>query len=134
MMVGTLGFTPTCSDVFRINGFSARMEKIYERVRPKLTRLGVELAPELSRKLDLEFYAHVAKHVRRTVNPPPETWVAFGPSPRGYKRYGYLALCISGAGLHARAVVKADADLRPAIARGLQARCRQLAEDFAGTK
>jgi hypothetical protein len=134
MMVGTLGFTPTDFEVFRINGFSARMEKIYERVRPKLTRLGVELAPELSRKLDLEFYAHVAKHVRRTVNPPPETWVAFGPSPRGYKRYGYLALCISGAGLHARAVVKADADLRPAIARGLQARCRQLAEDFAGTK
>jgi hypothetical protein len=134
MTVGTMGFTPTDFEVFRINGFSARMEKIYERVRPKLTRLGVELAPELSRKLDLEFYAHVAKHVRRTVNPPPETWVAFGPSPRGYKRYGYLALCISGAGLHARAVVKADADSRPDMARRLHARYGQLVEDFAGTK
>src|ERR1700722_8076347 len=133
MMVGTLGFTPTDFEVFRINGFSARMEKIYERVRPKLTRLGVELAPELSRKLDLEFYAHVAKHVRRTVNPPPETWVAFGPSPRGYKSYGYLALCISGAGLNARAVVKSEADSRAEMARGLKAHSAKLVKDFNGT-
>jgi len=132
--VATLGFTPTDFEVFRIDGFSARMEKIYEHVRPKLTRLGNELAPELSRKLHLEFFPHVAKHMRRTVNPPPETWVAFGPSPRGYKRYGYLALCVSGAGLHARAVVKAEADSRPEMARGLKAHCGALVKDFAGTK
>ncbi|MGH7918306.1 MAG: DUF1054 family protein, partial [Candidatus Binataceae bacterium] len=90
------------------------------------------LAPVLARKLHLEFFAHVAKHARRTVNPPPETWAAFGPSPQGYKRYGYLALCISGAGLHARAVVKAEADKRVEMGRGLQSRAAQLAKDFSG--
>jgi Protein of unknown function (DUF1054) len=130
--VGTLGFKPTDFEAFGIEGFGARMEKIYEHVRPKLTRLGQELAPELSRKLGLEFFPHVAKHTRRY--PPAETWVAFGPSPRGYKRYGFLALCISRAGLHARAVVKADADSRPEMARGLKARSGHLVREFAGTK
>ena len=132
--MATLGFTPTDFEVFKIEGFSARMEKIYEHVRPKLIRLGHELAPELARKLHLEFFPHVAKHARRTVNPPPETWAAFGPSPRGYKRYGYLALCISRAGLHARAVVKSEADRRPDMARGIKARTAQLVKDFNGTK
>lgn len=134
MTVGTLGFTPTDFEVFRIAGFGARMEKIYEHVRPKLTRLGNELAPQLSRKLALEFFPHLAKHMRRTVNPPPETWVAFGPSSRGYKRFGYLALCISGAGLHARAVVKAEADDRAEMAERLTALSGDLAKGFAGTK
>jgi hypothetical protein len=132
--VATLGFTPTDFDVFKVAGFSSRMEKIYAHVRPKLIRLGDELTPELARKLHLEFFPHVAKHTRRTVSPPSETWVAFGPSPRGYKRYGYLALCISRAGLHARAVVKSEADSRPAIARGLTAGTAQLVKDFNGTR
>jgi uncharacterized protein YktB (UPF0637 family) len=134
MTVGTLGFRPIDFEVFGIAGFGARMEKIYEHVRPKLTRLGNELAPELARQLKLEFFPHVAKHMRRTVNPPPETWVAFGPSARGYKRYGYLAVCISGAGLHARAVVKADADNRAEMGERLKARSGYLAKEFAGTK
>ena len=128
-----LGFTPTDFAVFNIQGFSARMQEIYTRVRPKLMRLGDELAPELARKLRLEFFPHVARHARRTLNPPPETWAAFGPSPKGYKRYGYLALCISGAGLHARMVVKAEADRRPEIARGLKSQAAQLAKSLRGT-
>src|SRR6202046_1235637 len=123
-----LGFTPSDFAVFRIEGFSARMQEIYARVRPKLVRLGDELAPELTRKLHLEFFPHVARHARRTANPPPETWAAFGPSPRGYKRYGYLALCISGAGLHARIVVKAEADQRTEMARGLKREADRLAK------
>ena len=128
-----LGFTPTDFAVFKIQGFSARMQEIYARVRPKLMRLGDELAPELARKLHLEFFPHVARHARRTLNPPPETWAAFGQSPKGYKRYGYLALCISGAGLHARAVVKSEADKRPEMARGLKSRATQLVKDFKGS-
>ena len=100
---------------------------------PRLVKLGGELAPELARKLHLEFFPHVAKHARRTVNPPPETWAAFGPSPRGYKRYGYLALCISGAGLHARVVVKSEADRRLEMARGLASNAAQLAKSLRGT-
>src|SRR5438105_15834171 len=103
------------------------MELIYSSVRPKLVRLGDELAPELVRRLKMEFFPHVARHARRTVNPPPETWAAFGPSPKGYKRYGYLALCISRAGLHARAVVKSEADNRAEVARRIQKTAAELA-------
>src|SRR5581483_12115662 len=67
-----VGFTQSDFDVFKIEGFSARMGAIYERIRPRLTRLGNELAPELSRNLEMEFFAHVPRHARRTVNPPPE--------------------------------------------------------------
>src|SRR3984893_13983562 len=128
-----MGFTPTDFEVFKVEGFNERMQQIYAHVRPKLVRLGDELAPELARLLHLEFFPHVAKHARRTVNPPPETWAAFGPSSRGYKRYGYLALCISGEGLHARAVVKSEADRRPEMARGLKRCGSELAKALRGT-
>ncbi|MGH8336036.1 MAG: hypothetical protein ACRETL_04260, partial [Gammaproteobacteria bacterium] len=51
-----------------------------------------------------------------------------------YKRYGYLALCISGAGLHARTVVKAEADNRPEMGQKITSRGTQLIRDFKGTK
>jgi uncharacterized protein YktB (UPF0637 family) len=129
-----LGFTPADFAVFRIEDFSARMQEIDARVRPRLARLAAELTPELARRLNREFYPHVARHARRTVNPPPETWAAFGPSPRGYKRYGHLALCISGAGLHARIVVKPEAGGRPAMARGLSRNAAELARSLRGTR
>ncbi len=132
--MATLGFKRDDFEIFSVDGFSKRMGLIYEHVRPRLLRLGGQLAPELSRKLHMEFFPHVAKHARRTVNPPPETWAAFGPSPRGYKRYGYLALCISGAGLHARAVVKSEADRRPEMASLLRSRSGELAKAFRGTR
>ncbi len=132
--MATLGFVPNDFDVFKVEGFSARMEKIYAHVRPKLIQIGHDLAPQLTRKLGLEFFPHIANHTGRTVQPPRETWVAFGPSPRSYLRRGYLALCISRAGLHARAVVKPAADDRAEISRGLNARCGQLAKDFDGTR
>jgi uncharacterized protein YktB (UPF0637 family) len=130
--VTTLGFKPVDFEVFKLEGFNERMQQIYAHVRPKLVRLGDELAPELARKLHVEFFPHVARHARRTVNPPPETWAAFGPSSKGYKRYGYLALCISGAGLHARAVVKSEADKRQEMARSLKAKAAQLVKSFKG--
>ncbi len=130
--MATLGFSRADFDVFAIEGFSARMAKIYERISPRLVRLGIELAPELSRKLHMEFFAHVAKHLRRTVNPPDETWAAFGPSRAGYKRYVYFALCISGAGIHARAIVKSEAGKRPEMARLIKSKSADLEKSFRG--
>jgi uncharacterized protein YktB (UPF0637 family) len=127
----SLGFTTNDFAVFNIDGFSDRMEAIYAHVRPKLLRIGDSLAPELARKLHMEFFAHVAKH--RTVNPPAETWCAWGPSPKGYKRYPYLALCISGHGLHARAVVTTEADYRLAMARAIEGHRSDLIKAFKGT-
>ena len=83
--MATLGFTSPSFKVFEVTGFNARMHQLYAHVRPRLVRLGDDLAPELARILHLEFFPHVAKHARRTVNPPPETWAAFGPSAR-YRR------------------------------------------------
>jgi uncharacterized protein YktB (UPF0637 family) len=131
--VATLGFRGEDFKVFEVEGFNERMEQIYERIRPRLMRLGEELAPELARRMHMEFFAHTAKHARRTVNPPPETWVAFGPSARGYKRYGYLALCISRAGLHARLVVKSEADRRTDMAALIRDRAPELAAAIAPT-
>ncbi len=131
--MASLGFKPYDFEIFSVEGFNERMAQIYEHVRPKLLKLGDDLAPELARKLHMEFFPHVAKHARRTVNPPPETWAAFGPSPRGYKRYGYLAFCISKAGLHARAVVKSEADGRTAMAERLNRKAADLSRAFRGT-
>jgi uncharacterized protein YktB (UPF0637 family) len=132
--LSTLGFKARDFEVFAVEGFGARMELIFQHVRPRLVKLGIELAPELSRKLHLEFFPHVAKYARRTVNPPAETWAAFGPSPKGYKRYGYLSLCISGAGLHARAVVKSEADHRSEMGARIRAKAAELAQSFRGTR
>jgi len=131
--VATLGFTLVDFEIFKVQGFNERMQQIYAQVRPKLLRLGDEIAPALARELHMQFFPHVARHARRTVNPPPETWAAFGPSPKGYKRFGYLALCISAAGIHARVVVKSEAERRPEMAHLLKARAPLLVEAFNGT-
>ena len=133
-LMATLGFLRRDFEVFAIDGFNARIAKIYEHVRPRLIKLGNEIAPELSRNLHMEFFAHVPKHVRRAANPPDETWTAFGPSRAGYKRYGYLALCVSKVGIHTRAVVNADADNRAAIGRLIMSKASDLEKSFRGTK
>jgi hypothetical protein len=132
--MATLGFIRRDFEVFAVDGFSARLEKIYERLRPRLARLGDELTPDLSRKLRAKVFPHVAKHLRRSANPPAETWTAWGPSASGYMRYPYLALCISGAGIHARAVVQAEAAHRVEMGRMLKASAGALEKSFRGNK
>jgi uncharacterized protein YktB (UPF0637 family) len=129
-----LRFSRADFEVFFVEGFSARMEKIHESIRPRLMRLGAELAPELSRKLHVEFFPHVAKHMRGTTNPPGETWTAWGPSRSGYKGCGYLALFVSGLGIHARAVVKAEAPGRVEIGQMLKKNASALEKSFRGTR
>lgn len=79
------GFTNEDFDVFKIDGFEQRMDALKTRIRPKLELLGHHFAPTLSVLTGNEMYAHVAKHARRTVNPPRDTWVAFSANSRGYK-------------------------------------------------
>lgn len=127
-----LGFSAEDFRVFEIEGFQARMEALKGLVRPKLEKLGAELAPALREVTGEEFCPHVAKHQRRTVNPPAETWAALGPSPRGYKRYGYLALAISGGGLHARVVVKSESEARAQMAANFRSQARRLNGQLKG--
>jgi uncharacterized protein YktB (UPF0637 family) len=81
--------------VFEVTGFQPRMAEIRERIRPKLETLAVSLAPGIARATGADVHAHVAKHARRTVNPPDDTWVAFGPDPRGYKKHPHFKVAVS---------------------------------------
>ncbi len=82
---GSPAFTKQDFAVFSIPGLEPRMEALIARVRPKLQQLGDRLAPELSVLTGEEMFAHVAKHARRTVHPPADTWVAWAANKRGYK-------------------------------------------------
>ncbi len=81
--------------VFDIPGFDERMAELARTVRPRLEAAGELLAPVLSEAVDRPIFAHVARHARRTVNPPDDTWVAFGADKRGYKKDVHFKVAIS---------------------------------------
>jgi uncharacterized protein YktB (UPF0637 family) len=81
--------------VFDVKGFQPRMGQIRARIRPKLETLGKSLAPAVARSVGGDTFAHVAKHARRTVNPPDDTWVAFAPDKRGYKKHCHFKVALS---------------------------------------
>jgi len=122
-------FTPADLQVFSIPDFAGRMASLKTKIRPKLEALGEELGPLLMTQLKQEFFAHTAKHMRRTVNPPDETWFALGPESRGYKAYVYFACCIGKAGLQARVVMKDESALRPMLGENLLANQKFFAKN-----
>jgi uncharacterized protein YktB (UPF0637 family) len=81
--------------VFDVTGFPERMHAIRERIQPRLHGIGESLSPTISALLDQPVFAHVAKHARRTVNPPDDTWVAFGLDKRGYKKDVHFKIAVS---------------------------------------
>lgn len=78
-------FTTSDFNTFTIDGLEERMDALKERIRPKLQDLGDYFAQQLSIMTGEEIFPHVAKHARRTINPPKDTWVAFAANRRGYK-------------------------------------------------
>ncbi|REB09630.1 DUF1054 domain-containing protein [Sporosarcina sp. BI001-red] len=82
--------------VFEVDGLDARMTALQERIQPKFTKLGDLFAPLLSAHGKGEFYPHVAKHARRSVNPPSDSWVAFAPAKRGYKALPHFQIGLWG--------------------------------------
>jgi EAL domain-containing protein (putative c-di-GMP-specific phosphodiesterase class I) len=93
------GFTASDFKVFEISGFKPRMEAIKMRIRPKLEAVGKELLPDVARIGGAPAFAHVARHARRTVNPPDDTWVAFALDPRGYKQHCHFKVAVSRIGV-----------------------------------
>jgi uncharacterized protein YktB (UPF0637 family) len=89
------GFTEADFKIFDLEGFAARMEAIKSRILPKLEAAGRELLPDVARIAGGEAFPHVARHARRSVNPPDDTWVAFGSDKRGYKKYVHFKLAVS---------------------------------------
>lgn len=84
------GFTQKDFDVFTVDGLDERMGALKEIVRPKLHVLGENIAPVLAQLTGEDMYIHVAKHARRTVNPPDDTWVAWANNKRGYKQHPHF--------------------------------------------
>lgn len=79
------GFIGQDFDSLTVPGLEPRMEAIITNIRPKLEELGGAIAPYLSALCGEEMFPHVAKHARRTINPPEDTWIAWSSSKRGYK-------------------------------------------------
>jgi uncharacterized protein YktB (UPF0637 family) len=86
------GFTSEDFQIFTIAGLEPRMEALIHSVRPKLHELGQTIAPYLSAVCGEEMTAHVAKHARRSVNPPDDTWVAWANNKRGYKAHPHFQI------------------------------------------
>lgn len=84
------GFTQEDFHTFTIPGLENRMNAIVSTVRPKLEYIGQQLCPTLSTLTGEPIYHHVAKHARRTVNPPNDTWVAWSKDRRGYKKHPHF--------------------------------------------
>lgn len=86
------GFTKNDFDTFTIEGLSARMTAIQERIQPKFQAVGQPLTDDLSATLGNEMYLHIAKHLRRSVNPPNDTWMAIAANKRGYKQHPHFQI------------------------------------------
>src|SRR5262249_30024612 len=89
------GFSSADFKVFDTPGFQPRMAAIRTRIRPKLEAAGRELLADVTRIGGSEACIHRAKHARRTVNPPNDTWVAFAADKRGYKKHPHFKLAVS---------------------------------------
>ncbi|MWC26782.1 YktB family protein [Paenibacillus sp. MMS18-CY102] len=86
------GFVPADFNVFHLNGLDERMAAIQSRIQPKFRALGEKLTAELAPAAGGELFLHIAKHARRTVNPPKDTWMALCENKRGYKAHPHFQL------------------------------------------
>ena len=86
------GFTDKDFDVFSIPGLEERMEVLRSQVSPKLEAIATELAPDVTALTGDEMFVHVAKHARRTKNPPEDTWAALANNNRGYKKLPHFQI------------------------------------------
>jgi len=84
------GFTYEDFNSFTIDGLENRMDAIRERIQPKFKELGQALTDDLSASLQTEMFLHIAKHARRSVNPPKDTWLAIAGNKRGYKQHPHF--------------------------------------------
>ncbi|MCR2803616.1 DUF1054 domain-containing protein [Paenibacillus soyae] len=86
------GFEPSDFQVFQLQGLEERMQGIDSLIRPKFRAIGERLIAELAPLAGKELHLHIAKHARRTVNPPKDTWLAICDNKRGYKAHPHFQL------------------------------------------
>ena len=86
------GFSPDDFNVFLLPGLEQRMSAIQEKIQPKFRVLGQHLTDHLSIHTNSEMFLHIARHARRKVNPPKDTWLAVCSNKRGYKAHPHFQL------------------------------------------
>lgn len=111
------GFSEADFNVFTIDGLDERMEAIKTQIRPKFEELSTHFAPTLYSLTGDEMFIHVAKHARRTVNPPKDTWVAFAPNKRGYKMLPHFQIGLWGTHVFVWFAVIYEAPIKSAYGR-----------------
>ncbi len=122
------GWDRQAFEAMEVPDFAGRMEAIRRHVRPRLEAIAEALAPALSERAGEALHPYVAQHARRTVNPPDETWCAWSPSPRGYKKHPHLELGISARGVFVQAGAIYEAPFRATLADLLTHQGRALRE------
>lgn len=86
------GFEQQDFDTFHIEGLEPRMAVIRERIQPKFKAIGDALCQDVAMLAGTEMFVHIAKHLRRTTNPPKDTWLAFAANKRGYKQHPHFQI------------------------------------------
>lgn len=71
---------------------AGRLAIIRRDLDPKFVEAGKRLAVLAAAAGLPSQTVHLAKHARRTKNPPPDTWLALAANPRGYKMMPHVEL------------------------------------------
>ena len=110
------GLGPEQFEVFSIQEFQPCMDALLACVRPRLEQLGAALRDRMSERLGESLHLHVARHARRTVNPPRDTWLALSPEARSYKAHPHFQLGLWGTHVFAQFALIYESPIRPAVA------------------
>jgi len=79
-------------EVFKDMTLPGRLNLIKTNLDPKFEVFGSELQKSLEKEYQQKFYMKIAKHQRRTKNPPPDTWLAINQDKKGYKKTPHMEL------------------------------------------
>jgi uncharacterized protein YktB (UPF0637 family) len=113
------GFLPEDFEVFTAPEFTERMPRLKATITPKLKQIAAALTDRMTETLGEKIYPHVALHLRRSVNPPVETWAAFARNARGYKPVVHIRAGISEDKLRVLVFVEDYADDKLLFAENL---------------
>ncbi|UOQ85447.1 DUF1054 domain-containing protein [Gracilibacillus salinarum] len=84
------GFSKTDFATFQLEGLEERMEAIQDRIQPKFRYIYEAIEEDLRSIAGHDMHLHIARHARRTVNPPKDTWSAYCHDKRGYKKHPHF--------------------------------------------
>ena len=124
------GFTQDDFDVFAIDGLDQRMEGIIYHIRPKFEALASHFTPFLGSLSGIEMFPHIAKHARRTVNPPKDTWVAFSTNKRGYKMAPHFQIGLWDSHLFVWFAIIYEAPMKSAFAEKFLENVEQIQQNI----